>query len=251
MGLQTGFKALKKLSDLLGQLASNYEEVKLSLLELRKAIVFVITFLSYIIAYAGVFVANALIHFVWSLLYVCSPLMILMYISKSTSFVTSNLYKGLIGVVVWKVLWSIMAVILLKMATHAELETWSSFLSTIVFNLCVGFSMLFIPIATKSLISDGMFGLASQMSMAPTYAAFGAVKGFAKAQGSKLAGKTLSATKAGVQPIKTGFQQTKIRLQRRWHKPRGQVTNKIQNPSNILYPNFNKKDKGGDDYDKT
>jgi len=101
-GVTNEINGVKSLWDLMGELGENYEENSVSWLKFREAVIFVLSLCSYIIAYLGVFIANVLIHFVWSVLYVCSPLMILMHISKSTSFVTTNLYKGLINVMTWK-----------------------------------------------------------------------------------------------------------------------------------------------------
>ena len=138
-GLTERIQGIQKLQDLMDHLATHYKDVEVSWLQFRQAIVFILNLLSYMVAYVGVFVANVLIHFVWSILYVCSPLMILAYVSKGTAFVTANLYKGLINVVMWKVLWSLMGIILLKMATDAELDTWDNFLNTIVLIFVLAF----------------------------------------------------------------------------------------------------------------
>ena len=136
-GVANRIHGLTQLSDLMKHLEQNYNESEVSWLKFREAVIFILNLLSYIIAYVGVFVANVLVHFVWSVLYVCSPLMILMYISGRTAFVTSNLYKGLINVVTWKILWSILGVMLLKLATSPAVGDWDNFLTSILVNLCI------------------------------------------------------------------------------------------------------------------
>ncbi|MDH5582213.1 MAG: hypothetical protein OEY33_09940, partial [Bdellovibrionales bacterium] len=96
-GITGKIDGITKLWDLLGHLEFNFKDSSASWFKFREAVIFILGLLSYIVAYVGIFVANALIHFVWSILYVCSPLMILMYVSEKTSFVTKNLYKGLIN----------------------------------------------------------------------------------------------------------------------------------------------------------
>jgi hypothetical protein len=204
-GVTEKIQGITKLQDLMKHLEENYQDTEVSWLKFREAVIFVLNLLSYVIAYVGVFVANVLVHFVWSVLYVCSPLMILMYISRGTAFVTTNLYKGLINVVTWKILWSILGVMLLKLATSPAVGSWDNFLTTILVNLCIGLSMLFIPFTTKSLISDGMSSAASALAAAPTLATGKVVKEVAKRQGKRLTTGTVQGTKNGFNRMGTGM----------------------------------------------
>ena len=239
-GVTERIQGITKLQDLMKHLEENYQDTEVSWLKFREAVIFVLNLLSYIIAYVGVFVANVLVHFVWSVLYVCSPLMILMYISRSTSFVTTNLYKGLINVVTWKVLWSILGVMLLKLATSPAVGSWDNFLTTILVNLCIGLSMLFIPFTTKSLISDGMSSAASALAAAPTLATGKVVKEVSKRQGKRLAKGTIQGTKNGFNRMGTGMKSG-------LHQARNHFSNKmrsqgrqqaIQLPNNVIKVDF-------------
>src|SRR5262249_45722207 len=149
--------------------------------------------------------ATALTHFVWTILYVCSPLMILMYVSRHTAYVTMSLYKGLIQVVIWKVLWSILGVLLLKLAAQPDVSGMEDYLMAIVMNLCIGIWMLFIPLATKSLISDGMSSVASTLAMAPAIAAGAAVKLGAAKLASKAVGGVKSSALFAAKPATNPF----------------------------------------------
>ena len=172
-------------SDLLRKLENNYQNVEVSWFKFKEALIFTLGLLSYVLAFVGVLTATALIHFAWAILYVCSPLMILMNVSPRTSFVTTNLYKGILNVMVWKVLASILGTLLLKMITSPAVGDWSNFLITVSINLCIGISMLLIPLATKSLIGDGMTTLASGLAVAPAYATGRVVKELIKKQGKR------------------------------------------------------------------
>jgi len=191
---------LEQLSEVLKKLGPNYSG-KDSWFNLRETAIYIFSLAAYIIAYLGFFVATALTHFVWTILYVCSPLMILMYVSRSTAYVTMSLYKGLIQVVVWKILWSVLGVLLLRLAVQPQVSGMEDYLMAIVMNLCIGVSMLFIPLATKSLISDGMNGVASTLAMAPALAAAGAVKITASKFAAKTAGGMRSAALFAGKPI--------------------------------------------------
>jgi hypothetical protein len=176
---------LEKLSEVLAKIGPSASSQN-SWFSLRETTIYIFSLAAYIIAYLGFFVATALTHFVWTILYVCSPLMILAFVSPYTSFVTKSLYKGLVQVVLWKILWSILGVLLLKLAEQPQVTGLEDYLTTIVVNLCIGVSMLFIPLATRSLISDGMNSVANTLAMAPAFAAAGAVKLTASRWGSKM-----------------------------------------------------------------
>ncbi len=163
-GVSDKINGLAQLKAALEETGKVIENQKTGWLEFRQWIIFFINFFAYLVAYAGFFVAEAIIHFVWAILYISSPLMILMYVSEKTAFVTGNLFKGLINVATWKVLWSILAVLLLKLMTTPQVGGADNFLTSAVVNLCVGISMLFIPFATKSLIGDGMSSMATMVS---------------------------------------------------------------------------------------
>ena len=241
-GITDKINGVKSLWDLMGELGKNYEDNSVSWLKFREAVIFILSLVSYIVAYLGVFVADVLIHFVWAVLYVCSPLMILMYVSNTTSFVTSNLYKGLINVVVWKVLWSILAIMLLKLATAPQAGGWDNFLTAILINLCIGVSMLFIPFATKSLINDGMSSAASALAAVPTAATGAFIKSMAVKSGKNLMARGINGTQSSFRnisrPIGQNLQMAKERIDSRinsWRSPGSEADH-----PNVLRPNFNK-----------
>lgn len=167
---------LQKLWDVLKNLGPNYNGSSSGLFGLRETAIYLFSVAAYIVAYLGFFVATALIHFVWTILYICSPLMILMFVSKKTAYITVSLYRGLISVITWKILWSLLGVLLLKLALNPQVTGMEDYLMSIVINLCIGVSMLFIPIATKSLLGDGMQAAASALAAAPTMAAATTIK---------------------------------------------------------------------------
>ncbi len=162
--------------DVLAHMGPNEKDLSGGLFDLRGHILYVLSLVSYIIALLGFFVAEALTHFVWVVLFTISPLMILAYVPKSTSHITANLYKGLIKVVIWKILWTVLGVLLLKLAMNPQFHSMEDFLMSIVMNLCIGLSMLFIPMATRSLINDGLESAASALASAPAMATVAAAK---------------------------------------------------------------------------
>ncbi len=195
---------LNKLSEVLAQLSPNQDQGS-NLFSLKDTAMYVFSLAAYIIAYVGFFTATALTHFIWTILYVCSPLMILMYVSPKTSHITMSLYKGLVQVVVWRILYSILGVLLLKLALQSKMNTDATgledYLLALVVNLCIGISMLFIPIATKSLIGDGLNSLATTLAMAPAVLAAGSIKIAAMKAGAKTAVGTKDFAKFAAKPL--------------------------------------------------
>jgi len=232
-GITEKIDGIKKLMDLMKEMSNRYDESWLNLLNAKETAMYVLSLCSYIIAYLGVFVANVLIHFVWAVLYVCSPLMILLYISLSTSYVTSNLYKGLINVMTWKILWSILAVMLLKLASSPEAVDWDNFLSAIMINLCIGISMLFIPFAAKSLIGDGMSSAASALAAVPLATTGSFIKSFAMKRGKEIGGFALDKSKGGLsfaaRPLTSRVETAKTKVSKRVGELKKQFSKKDPN----------------------
>jgi hypothetical protein len=206
---------IEKLSEVLQNLGPNYSG-KDSWFNVRETILYVFSVAAYLIAYLGFFVATALTHFVWTILYVSSPLMILMYVSRHTAHVTMSLYKGLVQVLVWKCLWSVLGVILLKLAIQPEVSGLEDYIMSIVVNLCIGFSMLFIPIATRSLVSDGLSSVAGTLAAVPTVAAGGAIKLAAAKYGGKIMGAAAFAAKPVTNPLSGRAEMIKDRIRPRF-----------------------------------
>lgn len=97
---------LSNLKEVLQSLGPKEENLSNEWFNLREHFLYLLSLVSYIIAYLGFFVAEVLTQFVWVILYTISPLMILAYIPVQTANVTGNLYKGLVKVIIWKILWT-------------------------------------------------------------------------------------------------------------------------------------------------
>lgn len=196
---------LQKLWDVLKNLGPNYQNSSGEWFNFRETALYIFNIAAYIIAYLGFFISNALIHFVWTILFICSPLMILAYVARQTEHVTFSLYKGLIQVVLWKVLWSLLGVLLLKLAMNPQVTGMEDYLMSIIINLSIGLSMLFVPIATKSLINDGMESAASAIAAVPTMAAGMAIKTQAAKFAKGLSNQAMAGGKFIAKPLANPF----------------------------------------------
>lgn len=175
-GIAERIDGLAKMQEILEVFSDNFNRDAPALYKVRELFIFLLNFLSYFLAYFGIFITDALIHFCWSILYVCAPLMILFYIPEGTANICKNLYKGLFTVISWKVMWSILGVMLLKLAIQPTTENSENIITTSIINLCIALSILLVPLFTKSLIGDGISSFASGVATIPGMAALGVGK---------------------------------------------------------------------------
>ncbi|MBY0384098.1 hypothetical protein K2X05_02975, partial [bacterium] len=66
--------------------------------------------------------------------------------------------------------------LLLRLAAEPQFMGFEGYLQSIVMNLCVGVSMLLVPMATRSLINDGLSSTASGFATAPAQLAMKYIK---------------------------------------------------------------------------
>jgi hypothetical protein len=206
-GISERIDGLAKMTEIIEVFDTNLNRDAPSLYKVREILIFLLNFLSYFLAYFGVFIVEALIHFTWSVLYVCAPLMILCYIPEQTASISKNLYKGLLTVVSWKILWSILGVMLLRLAVEQTTEDSENIITTAVVNLCIALSIMLVPLFSKSLLGDGLSSFTSSIAAVPGIAAMGVgksvlsmpVKSGANWTGSKMRGgwQSLTGRKSG------------------------------------------------------
>jgi hypothetical protein len=222
-GIADRIDGLAKMPEILQVFSDNFNREAPALYKVRELFIFLLNFLSYFLAYFGIFVTDALIHFCWSILYVCAPLMILCYIPENTANICKNLYKGLFTVISWKIMWSVLGVMLLKLAVQPTTEDSENIITTSIINLCIALSILLVPLFTKSLIGDGISSFASGIATIPGMAALGV-------------GKTVLSM-----PIKKGAQWSKAKMRNGWSNLKGKGEDgKAVKPS-ISTQNDNKK----------
>lgn len=203
-GIAGRIDGLAKMPEILQVFSDNFNREAPALYKVRELFIFLLNFLSYFLAYFGIFVTDALIHFCWSILYVCAPLMILCHIPESTANICKNLYKGLFTVISWKIMWSILGVMLLKLAVQPTTDNSENIITTSIINLCIALSILLVPLFTKSLIGDGISSFASGIATIPGMAAMGV-------------GKTVMSM-----PIKKGASWSGAKMRNGWNN----LTNK-------------------------
>ena len=192
----------EKLSFVLEQLQKNFSAEFPSMIQFRQMLLFAVSFFCYMVASLSFYLTEIISSFVYGVLYVVSPLAFLCFIPTSTQNIAKNVYRGIITVAVWRILWSIMANILFDVV-RSPMNDWSNFFMAAMVNLCIGISMLLVPLFARSLLGDGLAGVASSAMAVGTVPAGMAARGL-----RKMAARPLRRVKGSIKKqIKRSFKR--------------------------------------------
>ncbi|MBL7545112.1 MAG: hypothetical protein JNL11_14945 [Bdellovibrionaceae bacterium] len=174
---QSGIDTIMRLAE---EKSRSYAGAKNAiLLKFDDLIIAALSFLSFVILYIARYLIIALYYFFWVLLSALSPILIFFYLFPSTSGITKNLYKGLIEVASWKIIWSIQSAMLISLSLGNIYKTEGNYLTLIVLNFVIAIGMICTPLVVKSIIGEGAHGMAHVIGAS----AFGAMAAIpAKAQ---------------------------------------------------------------------
>ena len=133
------------------------------LLKFNDLFIAVLSFGSFILVYLARYLTIAMYYFFWVFLSAVSPLMILFYIFPQTSFITGNLFRGLIQVASWKIVWAILSAMLRALAFGNIYQTEGSYVTLIVLNFIIALAMLLTPSIVKSTVGEGTHSMAQSL----------------------------------------------------------------------------------------
>ena len=134
------------------------------LLKFDDIFIAILSFSSFMLLYFARYITIALYYFFWVLLSALSPLMILAYIFPSTAGITRNLYRGLIEVACWKILWAVLSAMLTSLSFGNIYQTEGSYITLTIMNFVIAVALLFTPLLMRSLIGDGVQATAQNLS---------------------------------------------------------------------------------------
>ncbi len=188
-----------KLGDLnnfkliLDRMGDKIGELSWSWVSFKETIILLISFLTFFILYFSIHIADSFYIYAWVMLYVFSPILIALYVLPVTASATSALFRSLIEVACWKIVWSVIATLLWSSALSQINQSGSqvSFLTAIGFNIILAGSLLLTPFVVHALAAGGLAQMGKDLSsLAIGGATFspGRTIGFTK----KMASKTFS-----------------------------------------------------------
>ncbi|MBX9765656.1 MAG: hypothetical protein K2X47_00170, partial [Bdellovibrionales bacterium] len=152
----------------------------------------VLTFLSFLILFIARYLMIAMYHFFWVFYMVSAPLLLLFNLFPATGNITANLFRGMIEVACWKIVWAILGAMLSSLAFGDAYKTEGAYVTIVVMNFVIAIAMLATPLFVKSLGSQGAQAMSSgigqqavaAMAAVPTKGMSLAVKGKAAYSGA-------------------------------------------------------------------
>ncbi|MEY4616384.1 MAG: hypothetical protein RJB66_1344 [Pseudomonadota bacterium] len=150
---------LDRMGDKLGELSFSWVSFK-------ETVMLLISFLTFFILYFSIHIADSFYIYVWVMLYVFSPLLIALFVLPATASATSALFKSLIEVAAWKIVWSVIATLLWSSALSQINAQGSqvSFLTAIAFNVILAGSLLLTPFVVHALAGSGLAQMGKDLS---------------------------------------------------------------------------------------
>ena len=136
------------------------------LLQFDDLIIACLSFASYLVLYIARYLTIAMYHFFWLFYMVSAPLLLLFNLFPGTSQITSNLFKGMIEVACWKIVWAILGAMLASLSFGEMYRSDGSYVELIVMNFVIAIAMLATPMVVRSLVSSGLQSMSSTIGPA-------------------------------------------------------------------------------------
>lgn len=184
-----------------------------------------LSYLSWAVMYFARFITVAIYHFSWVFLSIMAPLLLLFHVF--TSQITLKLFVSMAEIASWKIVWSVLSVMLKALPFGTWYAMDGNYLTIVVLNFVIAICMLGTPLVVHALVSGnfasmagGLGGVtAAAMLAAPTKAIaafkigkgeFGIVSSIAKGINSKLGegGSGINITRPPSSPPPTGAEST-------------------------------------------
>ena len=136
------------------------------LLQFNDLIIATLSFLSYLVLYIARYLTIAMYHFFWIFFMISAPLLLLFNLFEGTQQITKNLFKGMIEVACWKIVWAILGAMLAALSFGDAYRAEGSYLVLIVMNFIIALAMLMTPMMVKSIVGSGVQSMSSSLGVA-------------------------------------------------------------------------------------
>lgn len=143
-------------------------------LQFDDLIIAALAFLSYLVVYIARFLTIAMYHFYWIFYTVVAPLLLLFNMFSSTSQITTNLFKGMIEVASWKIVWAVLGAMLTALSFSKIYQIEGNYITIIAMNFIIAVAMLTTPKIVSAIVGHGFHGEASSLGAVATAAAVAA-----------------------------------------------------------------------------
>ncbi|MBS1963081.1 MAG: hypothetical protein JST04_12775 [Bdellovibrionales bacterium] len=123
----------------------------------------ILSFLSYLFVYCANYLTMALYQFFWVFFSVSAPLLLLFNLFPGTSQITANLFRGMIEVASWKIVWAILGSMLAALSFADIYSIEGSYVVLIVMNFVIAIAMLMTPMMVRSIVGGGLQHMSSAL----------------------------------------------------------------------------------------
>ena len=174
------------------------------ILQFDDLIIAALAFLSYIVVYIARFLTIAMYHFYWIFYTVIAPLLLLFNLFASTSQITVNLFRGMIEVASWKIVWAILGAMLTALSFSKIYQIEGNYIVLIAMNFIIAVAMLMTPKIVNSLVGHGFHSEATGLGVVATAAAVAAPARaiMMKKLGTEVVSNTAAFTKNAISKVK-------------------------------------------------
>ncbi len=200
--------------------AEVWDKMSWNWVSVKDTIAMAIAYCCFYLLFFSVYISDAFFLYTWTLLYVFSPILIALYILPTTASATTALFRSLIEVACWKLVWSVLATLLWSAGLTAMNQEGVDvpFLTVITFNLILAGSVLLTPLVVHGLAGAGLTGATRGLGAI-------AVGGLVL---NPLAMTNKVRTKALVPATKTAFQSIRRQVPKRYGGTKRKQQTKIQ-----------------------
>lgn len=154
--------SLQNLMDMASQKIETYSfSAKDFLLMFDDLFIALLTFISYWFLLFARYLNVVMYNFFWIFLMVISPLLLLFNLFKGTSHITLNLFKSMIEVASWKIVWTILGAMLTSLSFGKMYMIEGSYITLTLMNFVIALAMIATPVIVKSLVGSGIQHAAS------------------------------------------------------------------------------------------
>ncbi len=136
------------------------------LLQFNDLLIATLSFLSYLFLYGARYITVAMYHFSWVFLTLLSPFLLLFHLFSSN--LTVALFRSLIEVASWRVVWAILSAILTALPFGHSYQVEGAYITIVIINFLVATCMLITPLVVHSLVGSGFASVAGQVSRSAT-----------------------------------------------------------------------------------
>ena len=136
------------------------------ILQFNDLLIATLSFLSYLILYIARYLTIAMYHFFWIFFMVSAPLLLLFNLFEGTEQITKNLFKGMIEVACWKIVWAILGAMLTALSLGDAYQAEGSYIVLIVMNFIIACAMLMTPMMVNAIAGKGVQSMSSALGAA-------------------------------------------------------------------------------------